>query len=84
MENRISVIRKSVDFPGGNHAIMFSLLSDRYHIWIDVQGFHRWALSSWADNGLGGVVTHGKSMTLEGAAAACYKNDNLRKEIYGE
>lgn len=79
MEN--PVIRKLVSLPGGKQVMMFSVLEDRYHIWRDLQGFHRWSLSQWPDDGIGGISTHGKSMTLQGAVEACMENEILWKEI---
>lgn len=70
-------VRKLIDLPNGAQIMMFSILEDRYHIWRDLQGFHRWSLSKWPDDGVGGISTHGKSMTLHGAIEACIENDAL-------
>ncbi len=55
---------------------------DQYQIWVDLQDFHRWALVSWADDGMG-IKCHGKEMTLEKAVIACQKNDEFRSKAYG-
>jgi len=76
------VVRKTVELPNGTHVTMFSLLEDRYRIWCDLQGFYRWSITQWPDDGVGGVPSHGKSMSLRGAIKSCEKNDAFRKEIY--
>lgn len=76
------VIRKDIELPNGIHIRMFSLLKDRYRIWCDLQGFYRWSITRWPDDGIGGVSSHGKSMSFRGAVKACERNNVIRGEIY--
>lgn len=78
----VPVIRKIVDLPNGAQIVMFSLLEDRYRIWHDLQGFYRWSLRVWPDDGIGGVSTHGKSMSFRRAVEACVCNHEAWTEIY--
>jgi hypothetical protein len=75
--------RKVFDLPSGERIAMFSVLEDKYRVWVDLQGFHRWSLTEWPDDGMGGFISHGKAITLNKAVEACRENDELRKEIYG-
>lgn len=77
-----NVVRKTIELPNGEHITMFSLLGDRYRIWHDLQGFYRWSMTRWPDDGIGGVISHGKSMSFRGAVRACEDNDRLWKEVY--
>lgn len=80
---RVPFKRKVFDLPSGERVAMFSVLEDRYRVWVDLQGFHRWSFTDWPDDGMGGFISHGKEMTLNKAVGACRKNNELRKEIYG-
>lgn len=62
---------------------VYTVLEGRYRIWKDGMGFHRWCLDTWPDDGMGGIPTHGKTMSIGRAVKACKVNDALRKEIYG-
>lgn len=76
--------RKLIELPNGTRVAMFSILNDKYRIWIDLHGFHRWALVRWPDDGIGGVITHGKARSLNLAVSACEVNEVLWKELYND
>ena len=81
-----SLIRKRVELAEGKYMMMYVIPGksgeDQYHIWVDLQGFYRWALVSWPDDGMG-IQCHGKGMTLGKAVSACQRNDKFRSEVYG-
>lgn len=78
--------RKRVELADGKFTMMYVIPGksdeDQYHIWVDLHGFHRWALVFWPDDGMG-IKCHGKEMALEKAVRACQRNDEFRREIYG-
>jgi len=74
---------KQVHAGEGKEITVYTVLSGKYRIWRDLMGFHRWCLDRWPDDGQGGIITHGKAMSIRGAIDACKENDALRKEIYG-
>lgn len=63
---------------------IYTVLEGRYRIWKDDMDYHRWCVEPWRDDGIGGIPSHGKALTIEKAIEACKKNDAIRKEIYGD
>lgn len=79
----VPITRKIVDLPNGAKIVMFFLLEDKYKIWTDLQGFYRWSLNQWSDDGVGGISTHGKSMSLRGSVDACVENEAVWRDLVG-
>ena len=80
-----SLRRKKVELADGKSVVMYVIPGengeDKYKIWVDFEGFHRWALVAWPDDGVG-IKCHGKEMTLGKAVIACNKNDEFRSTLY--